>query len=52
MVSVAPEHLSATGNFSISQSDFRIDPPGAAGGLVKVRDELEIAFSLHARPNR
>ncbi len=42
--------LLAQGDFTIKQTDFGIDPPGGAGGLVKAKDELEISFSLRARP--
>lgn len=40
----------AQGEFKIKQTDFGMKPPGGAGGLVKAKDELEISFSLQARP--
>ena len=42
--------LLAQCDFKIKQTDFGIKPPGGAGGLVKAKDELEISFSLRARP--
>ena len=42
--------LLAQGDFKIKQTDFGIKPPGGAGGLVKAKDELEISFTLQARP--
>ena len=53
-VTVMPDadRLSAVGSFQIKQTDFGMTPPGAAGGLVKAKDELEITFSILVRPDR
>jgi polyisoprenoid-binding protein YceI len=40
--------LTATGKFSIKQTDFGIKPI-SIGGVVKVKDELNIAFTIVAR---
>src|SRR5215471_16763012 len=41
--------LTATGRFTIKQTDFGIRPISAGGGAVKVKDELTIAFAITAR---
>src|SRR5215468_1429526 len=41
--------LTATGKFTIRQTDFGIKPISAGGGAVKVKDELTIAFTVTAR---
>jgi polyisoprenoid-binding protein YceI len=38
-----------TGSARIKQTDFGIKPISAGGGAVKVKDELEITFQIHAR---
>jgi len=40
--------LTATGKFTIKQTDFGIKPI-SVGGVVKVKDELAISFSIAAR---
>jgi len=40
--------LTATGKFSIKQTDFGIKPV-SVGGVVKVKDELTITFTITAR---
>jgi polyisoprenoid-binding protein YceI len=46
---VSPAALRFTGNFSIKQSDYGIQPFTALGGLLVVRDELDISFDVYAR---
>jgi polyisoprenoid-binding protein YceI len=41
--------LTATGKFTIKQTDFGIKPISAGGGAVKVKDELTINFTISAR---
>jgi polyisoprenoid-binding protein YceI len=41
--------LTAAGRMSVKQSDYGMTPVTVAGGLVKVRDRLEITFSIVAR---
>jgi polyisoprenoid-binding protein YceI len=43
-------HLTARGLFTLRQSDFGIVPVAAAGGTIRVRDELDVKFVLRARP--
>ncbi len=38
--------LVATGEARVRLTDFGIRPPGAGGGMVKVKDEMKIAFRL------
>jgi YceI-like protein len=38
-----------TGNARIKQTDFGIKPVSVAGGTVKVKDELDITFKVHAK---
>ena len=40
--------LTATGKFTIKQTDFGIKPI-SIGGVVKVKDELNITFTIAAR---
>ncbi len=44
--------LTAHGSFSFKQSDFGIEPVTAAGGAIRVRDVLDVAFDITARPDR
>jgi polyisoprenoid-binding protein YceI len=41
--------LRAAGDFSIRQSDYEIRPVSAAGGTVKLKDELKLSFDISAR---
>jgi polyisoprenoid-binding protein YceI len=43
--------LSARGAFSLKQTQFGIVPVTAAGGTVRVKDELEVNFVLKASPS-
>ena len=45
---VTGDSLTATGKFSIKQTDFGIKPI-SVGGVVKVKDELNITFTIVAR---
>lgn len=46
---VADENLlRANGEFSIRQTDYRIRPVSAAGGTIKLKDELKFRFDLVA----
>jgi polyisoprenoid-binding protein YceI len=40
--------LTATGKFTIKQTDFGIKPI-SVGGVVKVKDDLNITFTIVAR---
>lgn len=41
----------ARGSFSLKQSEFGMVPVTAAGGTIKVKDELDIQFVLKASPS-
>lgn len=41
--------LRAAGEFSIRQTDYEIRPVSAAGGTVKLKDELKFSFDIAAR---
>ncbi len=41
--------LNATGKMVVKQTDFGIEPTSAAGGLVKVEDEVGLTFRIAAR---
>jgi polyisoprenoid-binding protein YceI len=43
--------LTATGSFPLMQSDFGMVPVTAAGGTIRVRDQVDIQFVLRARPS-
>jgi polyisoprenoid-binding protein YceI len=44
------ETLIATGKMVVKQTDFGIEPSSAAGGLVRVEDEVALSFRIEARP--
>jgi polyisoprenoid-binding protein YceI len=41
--------LRASGNFSILQSDYQIEPVSVAGGAMKVKDEVKFSFEIVAK---
>jgi len=48
-VSVNGDSLRATGEFFIRQSDYEIKPVTAAGGAIRLKDELKFSFDISAR---
>jgi polyisoprenoid-binding protein YceI len=48
-ISVNGDALRATGDFSVRQSDYDIRPVSAAGGTIKLKDELKLSFDISAR---
>lgn len=48
-VSVNGDGLRATGDFTIRQSDYEIEPVTAAGGTIRLKDELKFSFEIVAR---
>lgn len=48
-VTIQGDTLRAAGDFSIRQSDYEIRPVSAAGGTVKLKDELKLTFDITAR---
>jgi polyisoprenoid-binding protein YceI len=47
-ISVNGDLLRATGDFSVRQSDYEIRPVSAAGGTIKLKDELKLSFDISA----
>lgn len=43
------EVLKAAGEFSVLLSDYEIKPVSAAGGSIKLKDELKLSFDITAR---
>jgi len=48
-VTLAGDTLRAAGEFSVRQSDYQIRPVSAAGGTVKLKDDLRLTFDITAR---
>ena len=48
-VTLNGDTLRAAGEFSVRQSDYEIKPVSAAGGTVKLKDELKLSFDIAAR---
>ena len=46
---VTPQDLRATGKYTLKQTDYGIKPYSAAGGTVKVKDEVIVNFSIVAK---
>ena len=42
------EALIAHGSFTVRQSDFAIEPLALLGGLLAVRDDVDVVFHIHA----
>jgi polyisoprenoid-binding protein YceI len=48
-VTLDGDTLRAAGDFSVRQSDYDINPVSAAGGTVKLKDELKLSFDITGR---
>jgi polyisoprenoid-binding protein YceI len=48
-LAVMGEEFRASGEVSLSQSDFGIQPVSVAGGALKLKDELKFSFDIVAR---
>jgi polyisoprenoid-binding protein YceI len=46
---IDPNGLTVRGGFPLKQTDFGIEPVTAAGGTVRVKDEVQVQFVLKAR---
>jgi polyisoprenoid-binding protein YceI len=46
----ASGRVTATGTFTMKQTDFGIVPVTAAGGTIRVKDDIDIQFVLKASP--
>lgn len=47
-VTVGPDRLRASGEFSLHQTDYGIELASVAGGALKVKDELKCSFDILA----
>lgn len=48
---VSDDSLRANGEFSLLQTDYRIKLVSAAGGTIKLKDELKFSFDIVAQKN-
>jgi polyisoprenoid-binding protein YceI len=48
-VALTEDSLRAFGNFSLLQTDYDLKLASAAGGALKVKDELKFSFNILAR---
>jgi polyisoprenoid-binding protein YceI len=48
-VQVTSNQITADGTAVVRQTDFKIEPVKAGGGAVKVKDEVDVSFSVIAR---
>jgi polyisoprenoid-binding protein YceI len=48
-ISLNGDKLRAAGDFTVRQSDYEIRPVSAAGGTIKLKDELKLSFDITAR---
>jgi polyisoprenoid-binding protein YceI len=46
---VTPQQLRATGKYTLKQTDFGIKPYSAAGGAIKVKNEVVLNFDIVAK---
>jgi polyisoprenoid-binding protein YceI len=46
---VTPQQLRAAGKYTLKQSDYGIKPYSAAGGTIKVKDEVVVNFNIVAK---
>jgi len=46
---ITPQQLRATGKYTLKQTDFGIKPYSAAGGTIKVKDEVVVNFNIVAK---
>jgi polyisoprenoid-binding protein YceI len=48
-VSLIGDMLRATGELSVRQTDYGIQPVSAVGGTIRLKDELKLSFDISAR---
>ncbi|HEY8461093.1 MAG TPA: YceI family protein [Blastocatellia bacterium] len=46
---VTPQHLRAAGKYTLRQTDYGIKPYSAAGGAIKVKNEVVVNFNIVAK---
>jgi polyisoprenoid-binding protein YceI len=49
MALVEGDELRAQGEFTLRLTDFNIRPVSVAGGLLKLKDEVQLSFDILAR---
>jgi polyisoprenoid-binding protein YceI len=47
---ITPQQLKAIGKYTLKQTEFGIKPYSAAGGAVKVKDDVVVNFAIVAKP--
>ncbi len=50
-LSVGPDELTVTGSMTVRHADFGLTAFSAAGGLLRVAEEIEVVFEIAAHPN-
>jgi hypothetical protein len=48
VLAIEPERLGVSGSMTVSHADFGLTPFSAAGGLLRVADDIEVVFDLVA----
>jgi len=48
-LTITPEQLRAAGKYTLKQTDYGIKPYSAAGGTIKVKDEVVVNFNIVAK---
>ena len=51
-VVIEGDSLRASGDFTIRQSEYEISPVSAAGGTIRIKDELKCTFEIVARKQK
>jgi polyisoprenoid-binding protein YceI len=46
---ITPQQIRATGKYTLKQTDYGIKPYSAAGGTIKVKDEVVVNFNIVAK---
>ncbi len=50
-LTITPQQLRATGKYTLKQTDYGIKPYSAAGGTIKVKNEVIVNFNIVAKPS-
>lgn len=50
-VALSGSRLTATGEIVVKQTDYQMKPYEGAFGLIKIKDDVKVAFSITARSN-
>lgn len=50
-VALSGSRLTATGEIVVKQTDYQMKPYEGAFGLIKIKDDVKVAFSIAARSN-